>query len=280
MCYLHSEKTTRLMQNSSASLVRNLLRPAVRFALRRGVKIRTITEELKALLVEEANHELHTSNEEITVSKLAVMTGLQRRDVQRLVSPFGESPAQHMDLMTRIIGTWCGDERFSRGAKPLSLTFEGSESEFAQLVRSVSSDLNPTTILFELERLRLVEKEAGCLRLLWNAYQIFGDVDDAYTLLERDISTLVEGVDRNITGKANVPNLHISTRFDNVSTEGVTKIREWILQKGAAFHAEVREFVGSFDKDINPTRYSEAGGVRITVGSFSLCEVPEVPDAK
>jgi hypothetical protein len=268
------------MQNSSASIVRTLLRPAVRFALRRGLKIRTITEELKALLIEEANHELTRGSEDITVSKLSVMTGLQRRDVQRLVSPLGESSPQHLDLLTRIIGAWCIDDRFSRGTKPLELSYEGSESDFANLVRSISSDLNPATILFELERLRLVEKDGAILRLLWNAYQISGDVDDAYTLLERDLATLVEGVDRNISKHTSIPNLHISTRFDNVSTEAVSKIREWILQKGAAFHAEIREFVGSFDKDINPTRYAESGGVKITVGSFSLCETPEGCDAK
>ena len=128
--------------------------------------------------------------------------------------------------------------------------------------------------------LRLVEKDGAILRLLWNAYQISGDVDDAYTLLERDLATLVEGVDRNISKHTSIPNLHISTRFDNVSTEAISKIREWILQKGAAVHAEIREFVGSFDKDINPTRYAESGGVKITVGSFSLCETPEGCDAK
>jgi hypothetical protein len=268
------------MQNSSSTLIRNLLRPAVRFALRRGIKIQTITAELKTLLVEEANHELARSREETTVSKLSVMTGLQRRDVQRFVAPPLEPSIQHVDLLTRIIGTWCCDERFSRGAKPSELSYEGPESDFANLVRSVSSDLNPATILFELERLRLVEKDGETLRLLWNAYQISGDVDDAYTLLERDLSTLIEGVDKNITSRAAIPNLHISTRFDNVSTEAVAKIKEWILQKGAAFHAEIREFVGCFDKDINPTRYAERGGVKITVGSFSLCETPEVADAE
>jgi hypothetical protein len=63
-----------------------------------------------------------------------------------------------------------------------------------------------------------------------------------------------------------------------VSAEAAPRIREWLLQKGAALHAEVREFVGSFDKDINPSRYAEPGGVRVTVGSFSLCEESEGAD--
>jgi hypothetical protein len=186
--------------------------------------------------------------------------------------------------MTRVIGAWCSDERFSRGAKARDLSIEGAESEFVTLVRGVSRDLNPATILFELERLRLVERHSDTngdtIRLLWNSYQISGDVDDAYILLRRDIHALIEGVDSNIRQTNPVPNLHISTHFDNVSVEAEATIREWLLHKGAAFHAEIREFIGSFDKDINPARYSEKGGVRITVGSFSLSELPETSNAK
>ena len=97
-------------------------------------------------------------------------------------------------------------------------------------------------------------------------------------LLQRDIHALVEGVDSNIRQTSSIPNLHISTHFDNVSVEAASRIREWLLQRGAAFHAEVREYVGSFDKDINPARYAETGGVRVTVGSFSLCEESEESD--
>ena len=267
------------IENQSATLLSQLLRPAVRFALRRGVKIRTIVESLKNLLLEEAALELGRISEEPSVSKLSVMTGLQRREVQRVASPTSET-AQHLDLMTRIIGAWCSDDRFSRGTKPRELANNGADGEFATLVRSVSQDLNPATVLFELERLRLVEHEGDIVRLLWSAYQISGDVDDAYTLLQRDIHTLVEGVDSNIRQESTIPNLHISTNFDNVSVDAVPEIREWILRKGAAFHAEVREYVGSFDKDINPSRYSQKGGAKITVGSFSLTESPEVVDAK
>jgi hypothetical protein len=265
------------IQNSSAVILRNLLLPAVRFALRRGVKVRAIMEELKSLLVEEAQRELVRSEQELTVSKLSVMTGLQRRDVQRVSSPVVNS-AQHLDLMTRIIGTWTNSDRFSRGAKPHTLSFEGPTSDFAELVRSVSTDLNSSTILFELERLGLVKRVGQELHLLWNAYQITGDCDDAYTLLERDIRKLVEAVDRNITGSVPVPNLHISTSFDNVAVKHAQQIREWLLKKGAALHAEAREFIGSFDKDITPSLYTEPCGMKVSLTSFSLCEPPEVND--
>jgi hypothetical protein len=265
------------IKNSSASILKNLLRPAVRFGLRRGIKVRAIVDELKSLLIEEARAELHRAKQDLTISKLSVMTGLQRRDVQRISSPISESE-QHLDLLTRVIGAWGSDDRFSRGAKPRALSFEGTQSDFAELVKGVSSDLNPSTVLFELERLGLVERKGSELRLLWNSYQISGDVDDAYTLLERDIRTLIESVDLNITKSAPIPNLHISTHFDNVSVNEVPAIREWLLKKGAALHAEAREYIGSLDKDLNPARYAETGGAKVTLGSFSLCELPQDKD--
>lgn len=266
------------VKNSSGKILKNLLRPVVRFALRRGIKVRTIVEELKTLLVEEAQSELARSNQEHTISKLSIMTGLQRRDVQRIADHSADS-TQHLDLLTRLIGMWTTNERFSRGAKPYTLSFEGPASDFAELVKSVSMDLNANTVLFELERLALVKRSGSGLELLWNAYQISGDSDDAYALLERDISALVAGVDSNITKAFPVPNLHISTHFDNVSPSEARTIREWLLKKGAALHAEAREFIGSFDKDINPTRYGDQGGMKVTLTSFSLCEHPEANDA-
>jgi hypothetical protein len=266
------------INNSSASILRTLLRPAVRFAVRRGVRIRAITEELKSLLVEEAQRELHRTQQDLTASKLSVMTGLQRRDVQRISSPLSE-PTQHLDLLTRIVGAWTSGARFSRGGKPHPLSYEGASSDFAELVRGVSTDLNPTTILFELERLGLAERRGQELALLWNAYQISGDVDDAYALLARDLHALIDGVDRNIIKDSPIPNLHISTHFDNVTVYEMQSIREWLLKKGAALHAEAREFIGSFDKDINPSRYSTPGGMKVTLTSFSLCEMPEESDA-
>jgi len=265
------------IQNNTAFILRNLLRPAVRFALRRGIKVRGIVDELKALLVDEAHRELACANEDHTVSKVSVMTGLQRRDVQR-VAALDAAPSKHLDLMTRIVGLWTTGERFSRGSKPHALSYEGPASDFAELVRCVSTDLNPSTILFEMERLGLVERLGAEIKLLWNAYQMSGDVDDAYTLLERDIRTLVDGVDSNIKASFPVPNLHISTHFDNVSVAELRAIREWLLAKGAAFHAEAREFIGSFDKDINPSRYAEPGGAKVSLTSFSLCESPEARD--
>lgn len=267
------------MKNASSTILKHLLRPAVRFAIRRGIKVRTIIEDLKDTLLDEAKAELTRTNQESNTSKLSVMTGLQRRDVQKVLS-LNTEDLRHTDLMTKVIGLWSSSDAFSENGSPRPLQTDDSTYSFNALVKSVSQDINPSTVLFELERLNLVRRDTKGVHLLWNSYQVSGDIDDAYALLSSDIATLVKSVDSNITNPQATPNLHIATSFDNVSKEAIPQIRDWILERGAAFHKEVREYVGSFDKDLNPTRHKDAGGGRVTVGSFSLCTEEEASDDK
>lgn len=265
------------MKNASSSILQHLLRPAVRFAIRRGIKVRTIIEDLKNTLIDEAHQELSRTGQDANTSKLSVMTGLQRRDVQKITSTESQE-TRHADLMTKVIGLWSSSDHFSENGSPRPLPTDDSTYGFNALVKNVSQDINPSTVLFELERLNLVKRDAQGVHLLWNSYQVSGDIDDAYALLSSDIATLVKSVDSNITNTKGTPNLHIATSFDNVSVEAIPEIRNWILERGAAFHKEVREYISSFDKDLNPTRHSETGGARVTVGSFSLSTEPEASD--
>lgn len=260
----------------SNSIIRELLKPAVRLALRRGVKIQALVAELKAALLDEAERELARLRDTPTASKLSVMTGLQRRDIKRIdEQSHNNSGTQHLDLITRIIGAWTQAESFSRGGSPRQLTYNGGEGDFSDLVRSVSQDLNPSTVLFELERLSLVKRDGDTLTLTVNSYQITGDLDDAYALISGDIRNLIEAVERNITDSAPIPNLHITTSFDNVAVSDLDRIREWLLKKGAELHAEARQYISLCDKDLNPSRYADKGGGRVWLTSFSLCETPE-----
>jgi hypothetical protein len=258
------------------TLIRDLLKPAVRLALRRGIKIQALVSEIKTVLLEEAAREIASLRDTPTTSKLSVMTGIQRRDIKRIDELHrGEHGAPHLDLITRIIGSWTQGASFSNGGDPRPLTYNGGEGDFSDLVRSISQDLNPSTVLFELERLALVERDGEFIKLKVNSYQITGDLDDAYSLVSSDIRNLIESVERNITDGAQIPNLHITTSFDNVAADDLDRIREWLLKKGAALHAEARQYISLCDKDLNPSRYADKGGGKVWLTSFSLCEEPE-----
>ena len=251
-----------------------LLMPLGRICIRHGLKIQDVLDVLKKVLVIAAREELTKRGEKGSVSRVAVMTGLQRRDVMR-IDEMPEVVPETGDLLTKVIGHWQQSPKFTTQAgKPRVLTYEGAESEFVQLVRSVSQDLNSYTVLFELERIGAIAKSPRGVRLTRRAYEPGQELEEGLRLLARDSNYFIQGVEENLFDNPATPNLHISTEYDNVCIEDVPKIRYWFLEQGALFHAKARRFISQFDKDLNPKLYKKEGGAKVVFGSFSMTQDP------
>lgn len=257
---------TRTISDSLISLVK----PIARFCVRRSLKLQDIVEALKVALLEVANEEMEKSGATPSTSKLSIMTGVHRRDVVRLLD---EEKKERDDegLLGRIIGQWRNDKRFCTVAgRPKVLESEGKESEFISLVRSVSKDVNPYAVLFELERVGAIERSKSGVKLRSQVFIPVGNVRQGLQLLASDAGDLYEGVEENIFHSPKVPNLHIKTEYDNISPEHEAEIREWLLREGTAFHQKARDFLSQYDRDINPKLADAPGSGRVAVGTFSL----------
>ena len=149
------------------------------------------------------------------------------------------------------------------------LTVEGRESEFARLVHTISSDLNPYTVLFELERVGAVERTRGGVKLARRIFVPAGDVAGGLGLLADDAADLFAALDENIFTPAEVPNLHIKTQYDNIPVEALPEVRAWLFREGSAFHQRARTFFGNLDRDTSRRPVSGSGRLRVALGSFS-----------
>lgn len=253
-----------------------LLRPIVSFALRKGVGVGQFEEVLRNVYVSEAAKEFEKNGLEINVSRLSVATGLNRRDVTRIWNGEGriEPPA---GLLTKVIGQWRGDPRFSdKGDRPKPLGYRGDDSEFAGLVRSVSRDLNPYTVMFELERIGIATKEEEKIILKGEVMIAPNDLKRGCELLGADFHDLLSAVDHNLASSDEFsPHHHIRTQYDNIVVDELPRIRAWLLKKGAELHEEVRNFLSRLDKDLNPQLAKKQGGARVALGSFSFVDDPD-----
>lgn len=253
--------------NVIGNVIRILLRPAVMVALRHGLKIQDLIEFLKVSFVELSKDELKSSAEKQSISRIAIMSGLSRREVMRVgEKETNESPTPK--LLSKVIGQWQHDKRYLIKGSPRPLSFEGVQSEFFSLVSSISKDINPYTVLFELERLGGVVRSEGLLELRIRSFDAQKDVEKGWLLLGEDTADLVAAVQENLNNPKDIPNLHITTRYDNLVISSLPEIKEWILKKGAEFHASAREFISQYDKDLNPTLYKDEGGGSVVLGSF------------
>lgn len=263
-----------VIQDLYRNCLRRLLQPLAKMCIRQSISIQELIELAKAAFIAAAADEIERNNQKVNVSRLSVMTGLHRRDVMRIYREGDQSKALP-GLASRVLAQWEQDERFhTKAGKPRVLSADGDQSEFAQLVAAVSTDVNFATVLFELERLGLVERAARGIKFIGKAQITSQDPAESFTLLARDAEDLLMSVDENVFSPRDEKNLHARTEYDNVAPEHLEEIRRWLLIEGAEFHRRARNFLSKYDRDVNP-RLKTQGRARVVVGTFSRAIAPE-----
>lgn len=254
--------------------LRILLRPAMAFCLRRGLKIQDLHEAAKAVFIEMASAELKLGGQEANISRLGAATGIHRRDVMRLTDDAPET-SEPKGLINRLIGQWQYDQRFlDKNKKPKLLSFAGENSEFYELVRSITNDLHPTTLLSEMERTGLVKRTEKGLKLLKMTFAVTGAGKDASRMLARDLSFLAAAVEDNLETRKETPHLHATTDFDNIRLDKLPEIQNWLLKEGSKFQKHVRDYLAQHDLDFSPTCLMQGGG-RVVLSTFSYTQEPK-----
>jgi len=247
-----------------------LMAPVVRFCLKRGIRIRELDEAIRKTLVDEARSAIEDAAGQVSVSKISVVTGIHRVEVGRLLAGERRPRGKH-DVLNRIIGLWTQRSSYRDAiGLPQPLSFQGLNSEFAELVSRVSKEVSHYPILFELERTGAIDFDGEMVKLKVVEYTPQGDAEHGLQILSDDITELLQTVEGNLTDHIEAPDLHLRTSYDNIPPEHLEDIRTWVLSKGAQFQAEVREYLSKFDRDINPTVTPGVERAKVTVSVFSL----------
>ncbi|MBX7144618.1 MAG: hypothetical protein K1X79_09225 [Oligoflexia bacterium] len=250
----------------------SLLRPVAALCVRYGIRVQDIIEALKSALVHEATRQLNKEGEKVTVSRVGVMTGLQRKEVLRLQSGQERSPSQH-DLVAKVLGQWQFDKEFvATGGKPRILPLDGSSRSFYGLVKKVSQDLNPATVLFELERCGLVRRTRSGVLLISPTYALSERAEDGFDILSDDLRSLLGVVEHNLSEPVGLSHLHARTMYDKIRPEGIERIKEWLLREGHAMHDRARAFLSQYDQDVNPDPNFKGQPAKVFLGTFGGVE--------
>ena len=250
-----------------------MLFPLVRMCVRHSVKYQDVAEMLKRAFVKAAEDTLLDEQAKISISKVSVMTGVNRREVTRLLGAPFELP-EVKDVTSRVIGQWQVDEEFlTRAGQPAVLSVEGLDSQFFKLVRKVSSDIAPYTVLYDLERLGLISRSERGVKLLSRVYTTSPDqIEDGLVMMSEDVEDLIHSIEENCFHPSEIPNLHLKTEYTNVSAAHIAEVKEWLLHEGSAFHRKVRTYLADFDLDVRPELKSNNSGLRVAYGSFSVAD--------
>ena len=264
----------------SAAVLR-LLRPLVRILLRNGFTYGAFADLAKWVFVDVARREFGVSGRKQTVSRVSVITGLNRKEVKRVQeidAPDDAAAARQYHRAARVVGGWTSDPRFlEKDDSPAVLPFEAEAGRsFSALVRAHSGDMTPRAVLDELLRVGAVEQgEEGAVRLVTRAYvPRTSDVDKLH-ILGSDVALLLSTIDHNLQHGGSAPLFQRKVAYDNLPQEALPQLRELAGEKGQRLLEELNRYLAQHDRDANPAAQG-TGRKQAGVGIFYFeRDVPE-----
>ncbi len=205
-----------------------LFEPLAGLALERGVKLPALVDSLKLALVRAATavSDAEPAGTPAAAaaladaapagperpprsdSRLAVMTGVHRKDLRRIRTTGSMARAHSRSIAAEVFARWQSDARFLTGrGRPRVLSRQAEDParpSFEELVAGITRDVHPRPVLDELLRLRLAETTGageGRVRLVQSAYVPAGDATQMMQLARDNLADHCAAVAANLSGE-------------------------------------------------------------------------------
>jgi len=179
------------------------LRPVAKILLRFGIGYREFAEITKTAFVDVATTEYGLRGRPTNISRVAVMTGLTRKEVRRVREKIGsgnQSVVVKATPLSEILHRWHADSEFLDGeGRPATLPFAGSTSSFSNLVKRFGGDIPPGAMRTELKRVGAVKETAdGDLEVVSRTIHPDGSHEKLVTAMVHAVYPLISTVAHNV----------------------------------------------------------------------------------
>lgn len=247
-----------------------LLEPLIRLLIKSGVTWKEFSDLAKVKYVQVATEDFGIKGRPTNASRVAILTGLDRRDVSRLRDALAAEQPElrgYTSKATQVLSGWYHDAEFAGAeARPRALPLEGETGSFTALVRRYAPGIPPVAMIKELKAAAAVEElDDGSLRALKREY-IPQQLDEAkirlFGSIVHDLGTTLE---HNLTRPASLP-----ARFERravsmrVDPRVLPQFRALLESEGQAFLERVDDWLTAHE--VAP----DAPALRLGVGVYHI----------
>jgi hypothetical protein len=230
---------------------RHFMRPIVRFLLRHGVTWDEFSELTKDMYVDVAREGYGLQGRPTNNSRVAMMTGLSRREVAR-------------------IRAWHVDEEFSDAGQPKDLPQTGPSGSLPSLLKRYAGDLPHSALRKEMLQQGLIEEtDGGELRVLKRDY-IYTTLDpDIINQMSVSLHDHATTLDHNLNEERQSP-----TRFEGIadnsriSSRSARTFMKLVETRGMDFLKEMDGWLSAHETDEN--NLASGREVRMGVGIYLI----------
>ncbi|RFO95867.1 hypothetical protein DIC66_15595 [Rhodoferax lacus] len=259
------------MKPSVSHAVARLLRPLFRLLLRQGISFRTFEEIAKRAYVDVALHGFGLDGKKSSISRVSILSGLTRKEVQRLVEePLpsdAELDARH-NRAARVLSAWVRDADFhdAHGA-PRALETQGERS-FDTLVKRHSGDMPTRAVLDELLRVDAVyQRLDGRVELQTRAYVPQKGAAEKVGILGADVAYLIDTIDHNLSQVGQPPRFQRKVMYHSMPMAALPAFRALSATQAQALLEKLDRWLAEHDV-ANPDKTPHAARARVGMGIY------------
>ncbi len=254
--------------------------PVIRFLLKHGVTWDEFSELSKDAYVTVAREDHGIQGRPTNNSRVAMLTGLSRREVARIRDRLLEGDDSTGSLqgnrISQILSGWHTDGEFidDRG-QPRDLPATGPNGSMSRLLKRYAGDLPHGAIRKEMQQRELIEElRNGEFRVLKRDY-VYSNLDPEIIhrmslALHDHATTLEHNLDEE---RPSVPRFEGMADNVRVSPKALQAFQDLVDTRGFAFLEEVDAWLSR--NEIDETRDANARTVRLGVGVYFIYDESE-----
>jgi len=205
-----------------------MMQHIARWLIHSGVGYTDFVAALKPIFYQQALVELERIQQNKTDSAVSLLSGLHRKDVSafRLQAnqTVTEAPNFAISVPARVIARWIALDL------PHQIPISGEENSFEALVKHISTEKHPRSILFELQRLGVVEQTGQNVILQQNSFTPDNQMQESKALFSANLSDhLAAGVDNFISEKP-FTHLEQAVHAEKLTAQSVEALRQLSIE--------------------------------------------------
>jgi hypothetical protein len=253
--------------------------PIARWLLQSGVTWKEFAELARGVFIDVAEKEFGLRGRPTNVSRIALLTGMTRREVRRYRDSGAAAPApdvraeDDLNHASRVLAGWHLDAEFiDELGRPRPLDAKGESATFAQLVRRYAGDIPVTALTKELLRSGSIERTAtggySVLRRFYMPRAMDGQAVERAGAVIADLATTVE---HNLSREAGEP-----PRFEgraqnrHIDPRQLPAFRAFMEREGQAFLERCDEWLSAHE--MPQENSTTAAALRLGVGVYAIQE--------
>ena len=234
--------------------LRNLMEPIIKLLLRNGVAYRDFARFCKSVYVDIAARDFGIDGRPTNVSRIALLTGIDRKEVKRVKDELIENTLAKQaqisqDRLTRLLSAWYQDERYvDTKGKPKTIPLDGPAPSFLELAKRHGGDVPGHTLLKELIKSNCVKKdEDGFLTAHAREYIALGSSPEALLRAGTVVNEISHTLFHNLYTVNDIA--RATPRFErrasniNMSAKKIKEFKAYLSDEGQQFLERVDDWL-------------------------------------